>query len=51
MEPLYEKLLQQKFSTSQEAIQFCRETCLEYGFTIKQETNQANRVSFLVQFL
>jgi hypothetical protein len=46
MEPLYERLLQQKFITSQQAIKFCREACLEYGFNIKQENNNANRVGF-----
>ncbi|KAI7892644.1 uncharacterized protein EV154DRAFT_550581 [Mucor mucedo] len=37
MEPLYEGLLQQKFMSSTEAIEFCRQSCQEYGFTIKQE--------------
>lgn len=44
MEPLYEGLLQQKFMSSTEAIEFCRQTCQEYGFTVKQETG-ANKVS------
>lgn len=43
MEPLYEGLLQQKFMSSTEAIEFCRQSCLEYGFNIKQEAG-ANKV-------
>lgn len=43
MEPLYERLLQVKFNSSTEAIDYCRETCLEYGFNVKSETG-ANRV-------
>jgi hypothetical protein len=39
MEPLYERLLSQRFASNTDAIEFCREACLEYGFTIKQETN------------
>jgi hypothetical protein len=39
MDPLYQKLLNQKFASSADAIEFCREACLEYGFNIKQETN------------
>lgn len=44
MEPLYERLLSQKFASSTDAIEYCREACSEYGFTIKQETN-LNQVS------
>lgn len=46
MDSLYERLLQHKFITSNEAIDYCRETCLEYGFTVKNETG-ANKVSFV----
>lgn len=44
MEPLYEQLLAQKFTSSADAIEFCRIACQEYGISIKQEIN-ANQVS------
>ena len=43
MEPLYDRLIQQKFESSEEAIDYCRKSCLEYGFNIKYETG-ANKV-------
>ncbi|KAG2231029.1 hypothetical protein INT48_006360 [Thamnidium elegans] len=46
MDCLYERLLQHKFMTSNEAINYCRETCLEYGFTVKNETG-ANRSIYI----
>ncbi|KAI8975397.1 hypothetical protein BDF20DRAFT_836805 [Mycotypha africana] len=39
MDPLFEQLLDQKFATSTEAYEYCKEACAEYGFTIKQEPN------------
>ncbi|ORX55166.1 hypothetical protein DM01DRAFT_1407181 [Hesseltinella vesiculosa] len=42
MAPLFEQLLSQSFSDSQSAVEFCRQTCAEYGFTVKQEAS-ANR--------
>lgn len=44
MESLYERLLEKKFLSSRDAIEFCRESCLEYGFDIQRE-NSDNRVS------
>lgn len=44
MEPLYEKLLKQSFSDSVSAVEFCRNLCAEFGFTVKQEAS-ANKVS------
>ncbi|GAN05544.1 hypothetical protein MAM1_0094c05015 [Mucor ambiguus] len=46
MEPLYDQLLQQKFASSTDAFEFCREACQEYGFPIKQETN-SNRSIYI----
>ncbi|KAF1796412.1 hypothetical protein FB192DRAFT_1037065 [Mucor lusitanicus] len=46
MEPLYDQLLQQKFASSTDAIEFCREACQEYGFPIKHETN-SNRSIYI----
>lgn len=46
MEPLYEQLLQQTFSDSHSAVEFCRHACAEFGFTVKQEAS-ANRVRWM----
>ncbi|KAL9541735.1 hypothetical protein MBANPS3_008956 [Mucor bainieri] len=46
MEPLYDQLLQQKFASSTDAVEFCRQACQEYGFSIKQETN-SNRSIYI----
>ncbi|CEP16078.1 hypothetical protein [Parasitella parasitica] len=46
MKPLYEQLLAQKFTSSADAIEFCREACHDYGFPIKHETN-ANRSIYI----
>ncbi|KAF7731390.1 hypothetical protein EC973_000198 [Apophysomyces ossiformis] len=39
MEPLYETLLSQSFNDSSKGVEFCRQVCAEYGFTIKQEAS------------
>ncbi|KAI8330876.1 hypothetical protein BC941DRAFT_456524 [Chlamydoabsidia padenii] len=39
MEPLYEQLLQQTFSDSHSAVDFCRHACAQFGFTVKQEAS------------
>lgn len=47
MEPLFDRLLKQKFTTSEEAIDYCQKACIEYGFTVNHESG-ANRVSLSV---
>lgn len=44
MEPLFDRLLKQKFTTSEEAIDYCQKACIEFGFTVNHESG-ANRVS------
>ncbi|KAI7872402.1 hypothetical protein BDF14DRAFT_500650 [Spinellus fusiger] len=39
MEPLYQRLLKKGFPDSISAIEYCRDICAEYGFTIKQEAS------------
>ncbi|KAG0166883.1 hypothetical protein DFQ28_006822 [Apophysomyces sp. BC1034] len=39
MEPLYEALLSQSFKDSGKGVEFCRQVCADYGFTIKQEAS------------
>lgn len=43
MEPLFERLLKRTFPDSVTAIEYCRNLCAEFGFTVKQEAS-ANRV-------
>lgn len=45
MEPLFDRLSKQKFTNSEEAIEYCHKTCLEHGFTVNHEAG-ANRVSY-----
>lgn len=44
MQPLYDRLLAPVFTSSADAIEFCREVCAEFGFTVKQEAS-ANKVN------
>ncbi|ORZ15221.1 hypothetical protein BCR42DRAFT_452079 [Absidia repens] len=37
LEPFYTDILSKKFTTSVEAIDYCRKLCAHFGFTIKQE--------------
>ncbi|CAO3593162.1 unnamed protein product [Absidia cylindrospora] len=37
LEPFYTDILSKKFTTSVEAIDYCRKLCARFGFTIKQE--------------
>ncbi|KAL0094247.1 hypothetical protein F4703DRAFT_1711403, partial [Phycomyces blakesleeanus] len=39
MDPLYQRLLKKGFADSVSAIEYCRDVCAEYGFTIKQEAS------------
>ncbi|KAI8143742.1 hypothetical protein BJV82DRAFT_609256 [Fennellomyces sp. T-0311] len=39
LEPFYTDLLESTFPTSQAAIEFCRDLCAQYGFTVKQESS------------
>ncbi|ORY97727.1 hypothetical protein BCR43DRAFT_504614 [Syncephalastrum racemosum] len=39
MQPLYDRLLAPVFTSSADAIEFCRELCAEFGFTVKQEAS------------
>lgn len=44
MEQLFERLLKRTFPDSVTAIEYCRNLCAEFGFTVKQEAS-ANRVT------
>ncbi|KAG2220343.1 hypothetical protein INT45_010729 [Circinella minor] len=39
LEPFYTDLLDSAFPTSRAAIEFCRNICAQYGFTVKQESS------------
>lgn len=39
LDPFYIELLEQTFTTSKAAIDFCRNLCAQFGFTVKQESS------------
>ncbi|KAG1380743.1 hypothetical protein G6F61_003788 [Rhizopus arrhizus] len=39
LEPFYTRLTERSFDQSKSAIEFCRDLCAEFGFTVKQEAS------------